>query len=65
MINFMLQPLYPQKHSFWYPLDRWLDGPQSQFGHCGRNYLEEMLCIGDIIASDSISELDYGSRMQK
>jgi hypothetical protein len=35
VVHFMLQPLYPQGKSSWYPSDRRLGGPQSQSGHGG------------------------------
>jgi hypothetical protein len=34
-ISFKSRPLYPQEKSRWYPLDRRLDGPQSQSGRGG------------------------------
>jgi len=39
-VRFMPQPLYPQGKSPWYPLDRRMEGPQSQSGHGGegRNF---------------------------
>jgi hypothetical protein len=35
VVSFTPRPLYPQGKSPWYPLDRELGGPQSQFGHGG------------------------------
>jgi hypothetical protein len=35
MISFTLRPLYLQRKSLQYDLDRRLDGPQSQFGRYG------------------------------
>jgi hypothetical protein len=40
MVSFTPRPLYPQRKSPWYPLDRKLGGPQSRFGRGGeeKNY---------------------------
>jgi hypothetical protein len=35
VVSFMLRPLYPQRKSPCYPLDRSLYGPQSRFGRGG------------------------------
>jgi hypothetical protein len=35
VISFTPRPLYLQRKSPWYPLDRRLDGPQSRSGRCG------------------------------
>jgi hypothetical protein len=35
MVNFMPHLLYPRGYNPHYPLDKRLDGPQSQSGHCG------------------------------
>jgi hypothetical protein len=35
VVSFTTRPLYPQRKSLWYPLDRRLGGPQSRPGYGG------------------------------
>jgi len=35
VVSFTTRPLYPQRKSPWYPLERRLSGPQSRFGRVG------------------------------
>jgi hypothetical protein len=38
VVSFKVQPLYPQRKSPWYPLDRRLGGSQSRSGRCGEKF---------------------------
>jgi hypothetical protein len=42
VVSFTLRPLYLQGKSPWYPLDRRLGGPQSQFGHGGEEKIPSL-----------------------
>jgi len=40
--------LYPQAKSHWYPLDKRLDRPQSQYGHNGEKKKISLHCMPGI-----------------